>query len=150
MDTVQPLQLEKGSDRDSRLTFRSQRLAGLWLQHPFRYGQLRTIRQSYDYDRGTPAPQISNEFDDYSVLRMMRVANLAGVEIMSSTRTPCAIHTPHTCWKLARISARFSFCWVTRTWSRPLFISISRIAICMPQSTRSTRLRSGTMPKRQN
>ena len=53
--------------------------------------------------------------------------------------TPYGIPTPHTCWKLARISARFSFCWVILTWKTPRFISICRSNNFTPRSTRSIR-----------
>ncbi|HSU31840.1 MAG TPA: tyrosine-type recombinase/integrase, partial [Bryobacteraceae bacterium] len=37
-------------------------------------------------DRGTAAPQISNQLDGYSIMRVIAIADLRGVQIMSSTR----------------------------------------------------------------
>ena len=66
---------------------------------------------------------------------------------MSSTKTPCGILMPRTCWKPGRISARFSFCWVIRTWKTPRFIFICRSNNFTQRSTRSIRSPSAAMVK---
>ena len=40
-------------------------------------GQLRTIRQSDNHDRGATTPQISNQLNRYSVPRVIAIADLS-------------------------------------------------------------------------
>ena len=71
-----------------------------WAQHPLGQSQLKMIRIPHDdYTGGAVLSQIANDFDFYAEQRVMAIADLRGVQIMSSTMTPCATRTPPTCWK---------------------------------------------------
>src|SRR6516162_4334520 len=92
-------QLDECIQRDSWPRLCSQALTNFRAQHPFRYGQLQTVRQSHNHNRSIAAsPQIPNPFNFYSVTWVIAVADLGGIQTMSSTKTPYDTLLPSTCW----------------------------------------------------
>jgi len=82
-------QLNECIQRDSWPRLCSQALTYFRAQHPFRYGQLPTVWQSHNHNRSIATlPQIPNPFNFCSVTWVIAVADLGGIQTMSSTKTP--------------------------------------------------------------
>src|SRR5262249_51643109 len=107
-------QLDESIQRDSWPRLCSQTLTNVWTQHPFRYGQLPTVRQSHNHNRSiASAPQITNPFDFYSVTWVIAVTDLGGIQTMSSTKIPYATASLPICWSRARICVPSRCFWDT-------------------------------------
>ena len=69
------------------------------------------------------SPQIPNPFNFYSVTWVIAVADLGGIQTMSSTKTPYDTLLRFTCWNKASTSAPFSCYSVIAAWPQPQNIS---------------------------
>src|ERR1700680_1620424 len=104
-------QLDECIQRDSWLRLCSQTLTNVRAQHPFRYGQPQTVRQSHNHNRSIAASsQIPNPFNFYSVTWVIAVADLGGIQTMSSTKTPYGTASPLICWRRVPICALSRYC----------------------------------------
>jgi hypothetical protein len=85
-----------------------QALAGLRIQHPLRDSQLQITGQSDNQNCRVHPPQMANYLDFCAMQRMMAIADLRQVQIMSIMRMPYGMPSLFICWNPALTCARFN------------------------------------------